>query len=220
VDEAGRAERIVLLGRPGSGKGIQGARLAAALGVPHVSTGDLVRRWVACPATAPAEIVAAVDAGELVADEAVLALVQLAVEPSRGVVLEGFPRTARQAALLAETWHPEQVDLAVVLDVPPTAATSRLRVRRHCQGCGATPPDGSACCDRCGLPCGPRPDDRPEVVSRRLWLHDREGPAVEAWFERRGVLARVDGARPADEVFLSLLETVRSHVLGGMRTSS
>lgn len=201
--------RVVLLGRPGAGKGVQGERLAQTLGVPHVSTGDLVRRLALDPSSTAPEVASMIADGELLPDELVFALVEAAVKPSRGVVLEGFPRSARQAAILEEAWLPHRIDLAILLDVSPNAATTRLAARRFCPACGTDVPSDVGTCPSCGGRDDIRIDDHVGVIGKRLWLHDREEPAVEGWFERRGMLVRVNGAGPVEDVFDRLLEAMR-----------
>lgn len=181
------APRCVLLGRPGSGKGTQGPRLAQALGTQHISVGELLRSAVARPGRMAPDVVEAVHAGELVDDGVVLSLVVEAAASGNGFVLDGFPRSLRQCEVLSCT-PLLQPDVAIVLHVPRRDIFERLAIRR-------------------------RADDVRQVIERRLWNHDRLAVDVERWFDWRGLLVHVDGRGPADEVFERLVDAVSDHLV-------
>ena len=190
--------RLVLLGRPGAGKGTQARLLAEHYGVVHVSTGDMLRDPQGTVAAEGSEARAAIDAGDLLADEAVIAMVaeRMAGDdlPTRGFVLDGFPRTEAQAEALADLLAPEGVDVAVELRVPSEVVLARLAGRRQAAGAAA------------------RRDDDDGVVARRLARHDADAAPVAAWFADRGLLVTVDGVGSTEEVTARILSAVEAAV--------
>ncbi len=182
--------RIVLLGAPGSGKGTQGRRLAAHFGVPHVSSGDLLREHVAAGTELGRQVSGYLDRGDLVPDDVVLAIVGEAVMAgvaTGGYVLDGYPRTLSQAvdahrlAVTADV----AAEAVVYLDVPDAIARDRLMGRAES-----------------------RSDDTAVVAERRLAVfHDLTVPLLD-YYEARGILARVDGVAAADEVFDAIVAAV------------
>ena len=164
------------------------------------------------------------DRGELVPDEVVLEmLLERASRPDcqRGFLLDGFPRTLEQAlALEAELLRRAQergpIELrAIELFVPDEVLVRRLAGRRTCRSCGRaqhlefSPPRVSGRCDRCGGELYQRDDDRPEVVQERLAVYRRQTLPVERYYEERGLLVKLDGNRPPDEVFAALQRAAR-----------
>ena len=180
------ALRLVLLGRPGAGKGTQAERLAEHYGIVHVSTGAMLRDPAGLAAQVGSAARASIDAGELLADAVVIELVaeRLGAEDvvTRGFVLDGFPRTVAQAEALARMLAPGGVDLAIELDVSSDVVVGRLAGRRLAAGAAS------------------RADDADGVVERRLVRHDGEAGAVARWFAERGRLVTVDGIGPVEEV--------------------
>ena len=187
--------RLVVLGSPGAGKGTQCALLARHYGVPHISTGDLLRAAVR---TGDEKSVAAgrhMDAGNLLDDDVVVAIVEErlgADDAGRGFVLDGFPRTVPQVDALLEMAGPEGIDVAIDLQVPAEVARARLAQR------------WTADSDE------RRRDDAEAVVARRLELHAAQAAPVAAAFDRRGLLVAVDGLGPPEEVAQRLLAVVES----------
>ena len=186
--------RLVLLGRPGAGKGTQARLLAEHYGVVHVSTGDMLRDPEGTVAAEGSDARAAIDAGDLLADEAVIAMVaeRMARDdlPERGFVLDGFPRTEAQVEALADLLAPAGVDVAVDLQVPSDVVLARLAGRRQAAGAAA------------------RRDDDDGVAARRLARHDADAAPVAAWFADRGLLVSVDGVGSTDEVTARILSAV------------
>ena len=181
--------RVILLGPPGSGKGTQAARMAARFGIAHVSSGDLLRRHVAEGTGFGRAVSGYLARGDLVPDEVVLAMLQeQVVEAARagGYVLDGFPRTLAQAEAayrvaeeLGVTAH-----AAVSLEVPTDELVRRLLARGLEQG---------------------RSDDTEATVRHRLAVFENQTRPVLDHYERRGLLARVDGSLPADDVTAAVL---------------
>lgn len=203
---------IVLLGAPGSGKGTIAARLSRSHpALRHVSSGDLLRAAMRQDGT-PAEraAAAAMRQGELVADETVGALVNARLRqcaPGEILLLDGYPRNARQAvALEAEAARTGTAVVAAVwLEVPEAVLVGRLAGRRVCGACAANyhvsnmPPRVAGICDACGAALVQREDDRPERVARRLAVYREQTAALIEWYAERGLLVRIDADGNADE---------------------
>ncbi len=176
--------RLVLLGAPGSGKGTQATRLKTELGVPHISTGDMLRAAVAAGTPLGMKAKAVMDAGQLVSDDILLGMLEerLAQDDARnGFILDGYPRNLAQASaldeLLAKIGQP--LDAVVKLDVPNAAIIERCELRFAAEG---------------------RADDNPDTVRRRLGVYAEQTAPVADFYARRGKLQVVDGVGDLDEV--------------------
>jgi adenylate kinase len=213
--------RIVLLGPPGAGKGTQAVRLAQHYGVPHVSTGDILRFVVAWQTEIGMKAKEYMEAGELVPDEMVLELLKIRLEADdaqNGFVMDGFPRTLHQAEdldkLLAEIG--QRIDVVVNFDVPDELIVLRLSARASCPTCGrtynmlASPPREDMTCDRDGQALFQRDDDRPEVIQNRLAVFRRQTFPLIKYYEERGLLRRVMGAGAEDEVTEKIIAEIGS----------
>jgi adenylate kinase len=186
---------IVMLGRPGSGKGTQSSRLAATLGLRHLSTGDLLRSAIASGSEVGRSIDDAVAAGALVDDAVVERLLAEAVASRPGgVLLDGYPRTIAQCLSLPAVLGLGGASLAVELDVPAAAILHRVRVRG-------------------------RADDRPDVVLRRLFAYEQASKPVADWFARRGLLVSVAGTGSVDEVASRVAAAVNHRLREGCLVS-
>jgi adenylate kinase len=213
------AARLIVLGRQGSGKGTQCERLSRHLGVPHVSTGDLLRAEVAADTSLGHKVSGYLDSGALVPDELMLDLVaaRLGTTSARaeGYLLDGFPRTLAQGQALFEVLGPGAVHLALEIHVPTEVVRPRLAARRVCGSCGAvrsvvpgaTEP---APCDACGGELVRRADDTDEAIDRRLRLYDEEAGPLLIWLDSRGVLTTVDGVGTAVEVHQRIVDAVEA----------
>ena len=185
--------RLVILGRQGSGKGTQCARLMESFGPVHVSTGDMLRAAVATGTEFGRQAEAIMDAGELVSDEVMNGIMaeRLSADDvvERGVLLDGYPRTPAQAEALEEALESAgtHLDLALNLEVPIEEATRRMLDRA-------------------------RADDTEEAILRRLALYETETAPLVAWFEKRSLLITVDGLGSEDEVFQRLRRAVEHTV--------
>lgn len=208
--------RIVLLGPPGVGKGTQASRLSREIGVPHLSTGDLLRAAVAARTPLGLEADGHMRAGRLVPDPLVLAILRERLrEPDcrAGFLLDGFPRNVAQARELEPIASLEAV---LSFDLPVDVLVARLSGRRVCPTCQAVyhvetqPPKAAGRCDRDGAELVQRPDDRPEAVRTRLKVYDEHTAPLLAHYRARGLLRPVDARGSPDDVARRVLEAVRS----------
>lgn len=203
-------ETLVLLGPPGAGKGTQAARLHADLGLHYLSTGDLLRRHVRECTLLGVEAAGHMAEGRLVPDALVNAmlLAELAAVPDEGVLLDGFPRTLDQADVLdaALTGSGRRLDAALLLDVPDEDIVARISGRLQCPHghvyhVHEHPPRRQGICDQDGARLTRRRDDHPDTVRRRLAVYHRETHPLITYYFQQDVLHRIDGTRPADEVY-------------------
>src|SRR5882672_2435183 len=196
---------LILFGAPGSGKGTQAKLLRQALGLPHISTGDMLRERVARRDALGLEVEALLQAGTLVPDVTVNALVAERIEQPDcvpGFILDGYPRTVSQAKILAGVLTSRQIATVVVhLKVDYNVIMARLAGRRQCPVCGAlysllpNAPTVSEVCDYDGSKLVVRDDDREEVVTERLKAYDRQTSPVLEYFRTAGFACwDVDGA--------------------------
>lgn len=210
--------RLIVLGRQGSGKGTQCARLAEHYGVPHVSTGDMLRAAVREGTAFGLKAKEYMDRGDLLPDDVIIGVVaeRLSAPDARaGWLLDGFPRTPGQAEALDEVTREAPFDLAVNLDVPEDVVVGRIASRRVCSSCGtiystAQPPTDPWKCDNCGGEVVQRADDTEEAVRRRLAEYEAQTSPLIAWFDARGKLVTLDGAGRPDEVFAAVVAAVES----------
>ena len=204
--------RIVLLGPPGAGKGSLASLLQKRLGVRHVSTGDMFRQEIARRSALGRRVHRYVTSGRLVPDALVVTVMASRLSKAqldRGIVLDGFPRTAGQAAGLDRVLKRRRrpLDGAVYLDVPMTVLVRRLTGRRVCPRCGANyhvrtmKPKRTGRCDRCLARLIIRNDDEPRTIKKRLLIDRAASTPLLAYYRRRGVLYRINGAGRVDKVF-------------------
>ena len=207
------ARIVILLGPPGAGKGTQASRLSQALGIPHVSTGDLFR-WNREQGTVLGRRAQEfMDRGQLVPDDLVIEMLFDRVSKkdcARGYLLDGFPRTLPQAEALAKRLPKDAVVQAVNLVVSDRSLVERIAGRRVCRSCKkihhvkTSPPRVSGRCDHCGGELEQRTDDSEAVLRERLAVYRRQTQPVEELYRSRGQLVPVDGDRAPDAVFESL----------------
>ena len=201
---------FIFLGAPGAGKGTAAAKIAAATGAWHVSTGAMLRDLVR--ENSPAGIVAKshIDKGELVPDHILAGMIgELfeAAEKDATFILDGFPRTIAQAEELdgLAAAHGAEIVKTINIEVPEDILLKRLGGRRVCPVCGASfhveslPPKQPGICDICGNELVLRDDDKPETVKNRLLVYAEKTAPLTGWYERIGKLARADGSGNADE---------------------
>jgi adenylate kinase len=214
---------LVLLGPPGSGKGTQGERLNDDLRLPYYATGDILRAAVREETELGKTAKQYMDAGDLVPDEVIVGVIveALGSEQARdGFILDGFPRTTPQAealdAKLADLGR--GVNAVLLIDVSDDEVVRRLGGRRTCEENGHVfhvefnPPEREGVCDLDGSPLVVRDDDKPEVIRKRLERYHADTEPLVEYYEARGILYRIDGTAPPDEVaegIRAVLATVR-----------
>jgi adenylate kinase len=212
---------LILLGPPGAGKGTQARMLEDEFGLVQLSTGDLLRAAVAAGTEAGKRASAVMEAGELVSDDIVIAILRdrLAMpDCARGVILDGFPRTTVQAetldALLAE--QDQRITVAISLDVDDAAMVTRISGRFTCGTCGEgyhdtfKAPKQAGTCDKCGgTDMKRRADDTAETVQSRLLAYHTQTAPLIAYYKKRGVLRSVDAMGDINEIAGDLSDIVR-----------
>jgi len=202
--------RIVLLGAPGSGKGTQAQRLQAKYGVPQVSSGDLLRDAVARGTELGLKAKAVMEAGQLVSDDIVLGLIRDRLsrpDAANGFILDGFPRNKDQAdslnALLADIGQP--LEAVLLLDVRHETLMQRLAGRRICPKCGTVynvhSLGGATTCPKEGAELYQRPDDKEEVIGKRLEVYAQQTQPLIEYYSNLGLLRSIAGEGELDDVF-------------------
>lgn len=192
---------VILLGAPGSGKGTIAGRLAGEnANLKHVSSGDLLRGAVAKGTPAGIEAKGYMENGNLVPDSLIAQMIKDVIAETTGdvtMLLDGFPRNVAQAEILEKTGAP--IRSAVLVDVPDEIIADRIAGRRTCPKCKAgyhvknLPPKVEGVCDACGAELVIRKDDNPETVKDRLSVYHRETEPLIAFYEKKGLLRRIDG---------------------------
>ena len=211
---------LILLGPPGAGKGTQAERLSEDFGLPHISTGDMLRAHVADDTELGREAKAYMDAGDLVPDEIIIGMIveRIGADDARdGFLLDGFPRNQQQAQALAEALAnlERQLTAALLFEVPDEDVVRRLAGRRvcvknpsHIYHVDFDPPKHEDVCDQDGSRLIQREDDREEVIRRRLEVYHAQTEPLIEFYDRAGLLRRVDGRRSSDEVHAHARATV------------
>jgi len=208
--------RVVLLGAPGAGKGTHCKRIVTRYGLLHLSSGDILRRERAEGRELGKKAQSYMDAGTLVPDDLIVEMMSKAIQgaPGRGYVLDGFPRTVKQAEALDRALAKSKsgIDVVINLQVDDSVVVERITGRRSCPKCGAVyhvknmPPKREGICDHDGAALVQRPDDTAEVVKNRLaTYYEQTEPVVEYYKTRRDV-RDVPADGEADAVAATLFE--------------
>ncbi len=212
--------QIILLGPPGAGKGTQAKVLAQKLGLPHISTGDILRQNAAENTTLGKEACDFMNKGALVPDELVTRMLAQRInqpDVQKGFILDGYPRNISQAEALDEILKQKNltIDLAVYLDTSEPVIIQRLSGRLVCSSCGANfhsknmPPKINLTCDNCGGKLYQRSDDNPQTIKKRLCVYLKESSLVIQYYNDRGNLHRLLADGDAQIVLEKIIELVK-----------
>jgi adenylate kinase len=218
---------ILMFGPPGSGKGTQAALLAQTFGIPHISTGDILREHVAAGDELGKEVEAILKSGKLVSDELVNRIVEERIarpDCRSGMILDGYPRTVPQAQALMPVL--ERLGFAVVvanLVVDYNIIVNRIAARRQCPACGQVynlifnPPKNDEICDRDGTPLKARADDQPEVIRKRLEAYEEQTLPVLGFVRSSGQrLVEVEGSQGSPKEIAGMLSEALGKAAPGL----
>ncbi|MEO8163359.1 MAG: adenylate kinase [Ilumatobacteraceae bacterium] len=211
--------RVIMLGRQGAGKGTQCRRVAEHYGIPHISTGEILRNAVRLGTVVGRQVKKVIDEGRLVEDNLMVSLVQGRIGETDarvdGYVLDGFPRTLAQAEAFDELTEVRPVNVVIDLEVQRDVVLQRLSARRTCQRCDvnfvSTGDDPNPwICQNCGGVVHQRDDDTPLAINHRLDIYDEITAPLVDYYRKTAKLVVVDGLGSQDEVFAKLLATVEA----------
>ncbi len=208
---------IILLGAPGAGKGTQAEIITDRLGIPSISTGNILREAVKNQTKAGLDAKSYMDSGKLVPDEVVIAVLKDRIaqpDCQKGFILDGFPRTVPQAKALDEMGV--EIQKAIDIDVPDAVIEQRVTGRRVCESCGASyhivnkPSKVADVCDRCGGKLIIRKDDRPETVKDRLSVYHEQTEPLKGYYAEAGKLVSIDGTQEIGLITEKILKALEA----------
>ena len=204
--------KLILLGAPGAGKGTQAEIISKKLGIPTISTGNILREAIRNETEIGLKAKSFMDNGKLVPDDVIIGIVSERVareDCAKGFILDGVPRTIPQAeALEAAGIH---FDAVISIEIEDSVIEARMTGRRVCGGCGASyhitanPPKTEGICDACGKELVIRKDDAPETVKNRLKVFHAETEALKDFYGKLGVLKLVEGNQPIEQASRDIL---------------
>ncbi len=214
-----KALMVILLGPPGAGKGTQARRIEEEFGVPHISTGDILREHVTLETELGQKAQQYMECGELVPDQLIIDLIADRIgqpDAAEGFLLDGFPRTTRQAVVFEEFLNNRQLklDTVLLLDVEDEQLIARISGRYLCRDCGSdinvaeleSMPESCAYCDG---ELYQREDDREETVKNRLQVYRRQTAPLVEYYRGQGLLKKVDGSGTVEDVARRVTETLK-----------
>ena len=197
---------LILLGAPGAGKGTQAEIICEKLGIPTISTGNMIREALKSGTEMGKKAKSYMDEGKLVPDDVVIGIIQerLAQDDCKaGFILDGFPRTIAQAEALDAMGV--AIDRVIDIDVADDRIMQRLSGRRVCGACGASyhidhkPPKAEGVCDKCGAELIQRKDDHPDTIAERLKVYHEQTEPLKGYYEKTGKLRTVEGQEELEE---------------------
>ena len=200
---------LIFLGPPGAGKGTQAVRVCEQLGIPQISTGDILRRAIKNETPTGLAAKSYIDKGQLVPDSVVIDIVRERLvqdDCKNGYLLDGFPRTVAQAEALEGF---AKIDAVVDINVSDEKLVARLSGRRVCLSCGGTyhvsQLNGSMTCAKCGSDLIQHADDKAETVLSRLNVYHAQTEPLIDFYTKRGLLKEIDGAQPMDDCYAAIM---------------
>ena len=200
---------VILLGPPGAGKGTIAEKLSTHYGIPHLSTGDVLRENIANKTGLGIKAKEFVDSGKLVPDEFVTEMVKAQLADAKGFFLDGYPRNLMQANSLKNF---SKIDKVLNFSAPTKMIIERLSGRRICGKCKAIyhikniPPKKKNICDKCGSKLHQRTDESPEVVMERLSVYEEETKPVVDFYRTEGLLEDIDATQTVEKVMEQCIE--------------
>ena len=207
--------KLILLGAPGAGKGTQAEILSKELGIPTISTGNILRAAIKAGTPVGLEAKHFMDAGKLVPDQVIIEIIHERVaadDCKNGYILDGVPRTIAQAEALEKAGI--VFDDVVSLEIADETIVNRMSNRRVCEDCGASyhlvavPPKVEGVCDKCGGKLVQRKDDAPETVKARLDVYHKETEPLKGFYAERGLLRSVDDRPTVAETSKGILDVL------------
>ena len=207
--------KLILLGAPGAGKGTQAAELSKRLGVPAISTGNILRQAIKDGTEVGLQVKSLLDAGKFAPDDLIIQLLSQRLAQSdcqEGYILDGVPRTLAQAEALTRAGL--EFDHVVSLEVADQDIEERMGGRRTCLKCGATyhiknlPPQKEGICDSCGGELVLRTDDTPETVRNRLKVYHAQTEPLKDYYDKRGLLRKVSGTGDIASITAAVMEAM------------
>ncbi len=206
-------KNVIFLGPPGSGKGTHAEKASKAMGIPRLSTGDMLREHIKKDTPLGREAKAFIEAGQLVPDTLVIEMLkERLAQPdcAGGAIFDGFPRTERQAEELAEI---AKIDRVLNLSIEDESIVRRMEGRRVCPGCGFTSHtswlNGKDVCEQCGTGLVQRKDDAPETVLERLRVYHAQTKPLIDFYRRQGILYTVDTDGDVQDVTVRVMEALQ-----------
>ena len=202
--------KLILLGAPGAGKGTQATRISDKYGLPHISTGDILRKNIKEGTELGIEAKSYIDAGQLVPDEVVINIVKDRLQQAdckKGYILDGFPRTVAQAEALDKV---AEIDAVINIAVDPALIVDRITGRRMCacgesyhisMGIGET-------CPKCGSKLYQRDDDKEDTVKARMQVYENQTAPLIDYYTAKDLVIDVDGGKPLNEVFEQISKVI------------
>lgn len=208
---------LILLGAPGAGKGTQAEVISEKLGIPQISTGNILREAVKNGTECGLKAKSFMESGALVPDDVVIGILKDRINEEdckKGYILDGFPRTVPQAEALEAMGI--IIDKVIELDVPDETIQGRLSGRRVCESCGASyhtefkPTKVEGICDKCGGKAVQRKDDAPETVIERLKTYHKQTAPLADFYNKKGKLTVVKGMDTVESTSVLVLEAVNA----------
>jgi adenylate kinase len=213
--------KLMFVGPPGAGKGTQASKIAARYGIPHISTGDMLREEVRNETPLGKEAKKYMDAGRYVPDDVIIAMVKERVskpDAKKGFILDGFPRTEVQAEALEQF---TSLDAVLNIEVPDDKLIHRICGRRVCGACGATYHESMledpGVCPKCKCETYVREDDKEETVKKRLSVYKEKTQPLIDYYTKKGILHNIVGSGGIDDITESIITVLKSCGLDGAK---